>query len=110
MKAHRPQAVLGEVGAADLSADVDFQALAAAARAAGAEAHGPVRQGDLLRALGIDARVARLAAASDSEGAARIAEARDRLCEPGGMGRRFKALAITALGGPLPAGFEAGAR
>ena len=110
VKAHRPQAVLGEVGAADLSADVDFHALAAAARAAGAAAHGPVRQGDLLRALGIDARAARLAAASDGQGAAGIAEARDRLCEAGGMGRRFKALAITAADGPVPAGFEARAK
>ena len=47
-------------GAADLSAQVDFRAVAEAARDGGAAVYGPVPQGAFLRALGIEARALRL--------------------------------------------------
>ncbi|MDP6706949.1 MAG: SAM-dependent methyltransferase [Alphaproteobacteria bacterium] len=105
VKQHAFHDVLSGPGEADLTAHVDFQALAEAARAAGAEAHGPVPQGDFLTALGIDLRAARLAAARP-ERAAEIERARSRLVAVDEMGRLFKALAVTAEGFGPPAGFR----
>ena len=42
------------------------------------------------------------------EAAQAVHEAHERLVAPGAMGRLFKALAVTAPGLPLPAGFEDG--
>ena len=92
-----------EPGLADLTAHVDFGALAAAAPGLTASALTP--QGDLLRALGIEARAERLArnltgAALDSHRAAL-----HRLTDASEMGTLFKALALVAPGAPLPPGF-----
>ena len=84
-------------GAHDLTAHVDFATLAAAAMTAGASAFGPVEQGALLIALGIDAR-----AASLGEG---VRADRDRLVSKEQMGGLFKALAVTNRDWPHPAGF-----
>ena len=48
-------------GERDLTAHVDFHALAAAARAAGVRVFGPVPQGAWLNAMGIKLRAAALA-------------------------------------------------
>lgn len=88
-------------GEQDLTAHVDFATLAAAAQAEGTHVFGPVGQGALLTALGIDARAAVLAKASPDR-AESIAADRARLT--GAMGTLFKALAITAPGWPVPAG------
>jgi SAM-dependent MidA family methyltransferase len=89
-------------GEQDLTAHVDFATLAAAAQAEGTHAFGPVGQGALLGALGIDARAAALAKAAPDR-ADSIAADRDRLTVA--MGSLFKALAITSPGWPAPAGF-----
>ena len=89
-------------GDADLTAHVDFAALAAAA---GVTAHGPVGQGNLLRALGIEARAAALATHATAAQAADIGAAVARLTGRQAMGRLFKALALTSPGWPVPAGF-----
>ncbi|MCC7274264.1 MAG: SAM-dependent methyltransferase [Alphaproteobacteria bacterium] len=91
-------------GTADLSAHVDFAALAAAVTAAGARAWGPVPQGAFLRALGIAQRAERLAAARPDARPA-IATALHRLIAAGGMGTLFKAFAVTRPDAPAPAGF-----
>ena len=106
VKRHRRHGVLDDPGSADLTAHVDFFALAAAARGAGAEAFGPVPQGAFLRALGIDARAARLRQSASAEQAAAIDAALRRLTGADEMGTLFKALAIAhpALG--APPGFE----
>lgn len=94
VKAHRFHDPLDEVGAADLTAHVDFSAVATAARDAGARVHGPLAQGVFLEALGIRTRAALLSAkASDADRAA-IAEDMARLIDPAQMGSLFKALAI----------------
>ena len=54
-----PVGVLDDPGEADLTAHVDFAALAHAARHAGAQSFGPVAQGDFLTGLGIAARMER---------------------------------------------------
>ena len=90
-------------GARDLTAHVDFAALAEAATRCGARVHGPAGQGAWLTALGIDARAAALAARAPVR-AGEIAAARARLVEEAQMGTLFKVLAATAPGWPAPAG------
>ena len=57
---HRRAEPLQGLGQIDLSAGVDFAALAGAAEAAGAKTYGPLGQGAYLRSLGIEARHAQL--------------------------------------------------
>jgi NADH dehydrogenase [ubiquinone] 1 alpha subcomplex assembly factor 7 len=100
----RPVEVLAKPGEADLSAHVDFPALAAAAQAGGATVHGPVSQCNFLAALGIGPRAERLMTANPGQ-AREIATAVDRLVNPAGMGSLFKALALTPPG-YTPPGFR----
>ena len=90
---------------ADLTAHVDFAALAEAAEASGARAHGPIAQGRFLRALGIEARAARLLAGATPAQATQIRAALERLTGSAAMGRLFQALALTPAGLAAPAGF-----
>jgi NADH dehydrogenase [ubiquinone] 1 alpha subcomplex assembly factor 7 len=95
-------------GLVDLTAHVDFQALADAAESMGAVAHGPVSQGDFLRRLGIEARAVALKATAPPGKVTEIETALGRLIgEVGrGMGRLFKAIALAHPKlGPLP-GFD----
>ena len=106
VKRHRRHGVLDDPGDADLTAHVDFHALAAAARKAGAGAFGPVPQGAFLRALGIEERAARLRRDASAAQREAIDAALRRLTSVDEMGMLFKALAIAhpALG--VPPGFE----
>ncbi|NPD17099.1 class I SAM-dependent methyltransferase [Xinfangfangia sp. D13-10-4-6] len=89
-------------GEADLTAHVDFEALAQAARPA---ATAYTTQGTLLKALGIDTRARQLAAHPRAAANDPLAAAR-RLTDPAEMGTLFKALAIYRADAPLPAGFD----
>ena len=93
-----------EPGERDLTAHVDFEALARAARHGEVKSFGPVGQGDWLRALGIELRAASLAAAAP-ERAREIAHARLRLTAADQMGTLFKVLALVARSWPDPEGF-----
>jgi NADH dehydrogenase [ubiquinone] 1 alpha subcomplex assembly factor 7 len=84
---------LAEPGEADLTAHVDFEALADAARAGGAAISGPVEQGPFLRRLGIVQRAEGLAAARPDRKAT-LALALRRLTASDQMGALFKVLAI----------------
>jgi NADH dehydrogenase [ubiquinone] 1 alpha subcomplex assembly factor 7 len=92
---HKFTDVLSRPGEADLTAHVDFAALALNAEIAGARAHGPVSQCDFLRRLSIEARAATLKSRAP-EKAAEIDAALNRLTATGpqGMGDLFKAMAI----------------
>jgi SAM-dependent MidA family methyltransferase len=90
-------------GERDLTAHIDFAALAAAARAGGATTHGPIEQGQFLTTLGLAQRAATLARATPDRGEA-IAAAYRRLSHPDEMGRLFKVLCLTGGGWPAPAG------
>ena len=93
---------LAAPGEADLTAHVDFEALAqAAAPCAGA----CVTQGALLAALGIAARSAALAARLTGPALESHLAATRRLTDPSEMGTLFKALALHAPGTPPPPGF-----
>jgi SAM-dependent MidA family methyltransferase len=84
-------------GQADVTAHVDFQALARAAEDLGARVHGPVTQGDFLKRLGIETRAVTLMAKASHEVSAGISGALKRLIDSGrgGMGTMFKVLAIS---------------
>jgi NADH dehydrogenase [ubiquinone] 1 alpha subcomplex assembly factor 7 len=105
VRGHRPHPVLAEPGSADLTAHVDFAAVADAATAAGARTYGPVPQGTFLEALGLGARAAALTRHATPKQAAEIASACRRLIAPKEMGTLFKALALTHPALPAPAGF-----
>jgi NADH dehydrogenase [ubiquinone] 1 alpha subcomplex assembly factor 7 len=95
-------------GTADLTAHVDFEALAQCAETMGARVHGPIRQRELFLRLGIEKRAAALMAGVSPDKAADIKSAYSRLLAGGvhGMGELFKAVAFAPPNlGPLP-GFE----
>ena len=104
----RPANPLAPAGSGDLTAHVDFQAVAEAAQAAGARVHGPVPQGPFLAALGLFQRTNRLARHLEPARASALMQAAQRLAEPDRMGRLFKALALSSPGGALLPGFEPG--
>ena len=106
LKRHRRHDVLDDPGEADLTAHVDFSALAAAARHAGAGVFGPVSLGNFLRAVGIEERAARLRQGASAEQARDIDDALRRLTSAHAMGELFKALAITHPTLSAPPGFE----
>ena len=106
VRGHRPHHVLSAPGTADLTAHVDFEALAVAAGNAGAVAHGPVLQGAFLTRLGIAARADGLCAGATADQAREIRSGCRRLTDPTAMGMLFKAMALCAPGLPVPAGFE----
>ncbi len=88
---------LSEPGNIDLTAHVDFQALAKSVEAMGATTHGPVEQATFLHRLGIDKRAAALKARAQDVGTrAEIDVALARLTDIGrtGMGSLFKAIAF----------------
>ena len=102
-----PADPLADPGEADLTAHVDFPALAAIARASGAAVHGPLPQGALLTRLGLFQRTDRLARGQPPARAMALVAAARRLAEPVRMGRLVKALAVCHPACPTPAGFEA---
>ena len=124
IRAHEIVSPFSSSGKVDLSADVDFTALAEAAINAseGVEVHGPVEQGAWLESMGIRERAAILCKAIDKEpdqegkGKAErkkeIEKSVERLVERGGggMGRIYKVLSIVPENGGKrrPVGFGGG--
>ncbi|GHD11713.1 class I SAM-dependent methyltransferase [Tianweitania populi] len=94
LRKHAFADVLAEPGEADLTAHVDFAALAAVAETAGLKAH-LTTQGDFLLAVGLLQRAGQLGAALDETGQQAIRDAVERLAGPDQMGELFKVLAIT---------------
>lgn len=84
-------------GGADLTAHVDFEALARAAEDVGARVHGPVSQDHFLQRLGIETRAATLMAKATPQISDDIAAALKRLTGRGrnAMGDMFKVLAVS---------------
>jgi NADH dehydrogenase [ubiquinone] 1 alpha subcomplex assembly factor 7 len=104
LKQHRYHDPLIDPGCADLTAHVDFAALASVACEAGAVTHGPTTQGAFLQDLGIGLRTQTLKAKSDAVQCAEIDAALARLIGADGMGSLFKVLALTSPDSPRPAG------
>ncbi|MBW0008033.1 MAG: SAM-dependent methyltransferase, partial [Sphingomonas sp.] len=104
MRGHRFAPVLADPGEQDLTAHVDFEALASAARDAGATVTSIVGQGEWLIRLGIDARAQSLSRANPDR-ADEVQIGLARLTSREQMGELFKVIAIHSPDWPTPAGF-----
>jgi SAM-dependent MidA family methyltransferase len=102
LRGHRKVDPLDAPGQADLTAHVDFEALARAARRSGAAVTAMTTQGAFLDRLGIMARARALARGDRSE---RIAAEHRRLTHPEEMGDLFKVIAVHNGDRPPPPGF-----
>ena len=98
VKAHKFADPLAKPGEADLTAHVDFEALAKRAQEMGVLFLGTTAQGKFLEALGIHARAARLKQGADPATRAEIDAAVDRLVNPAQMGTLFKVMAVVSQG------------
>jgi SAM-dependent MidA family methyltransferase len=111
IRRHRQVNPFAEPGLVDLSADVDFTAVAQAATrtSEGIEVWGPVEQEVFLKQMGVRQRAEQLMKGVDEGRAKEIDAAWKRLVDPGtnGMGRIYKAIAIVPDedGKHPPAGF-----
>jgi NADH dehydrogenase [ubiquinone] 1 alpha subcomplex assembly factor 7 len=99
IRSHNTVSPFTAPGLVDLSADVDFLALAESALDAspGVEIHGPVEQSFFLSTMGIKERAERLLkGAKDEETRKRLETGWKRLIHrgPNGMGKTYKAMAI----------------
>jgi NADH dehydrogenase [ubiquinone] 1 alpha subcomplex assembly factor 7 len=94
-------------GQADLTAHVNFSALATIAEDAGLARFGPTTQSQFLDRLGLPVRAASLKKNATPDQARDIDLAVHRLMAPDQMGELFKALAIAPAGRLHPAGFAA---
>ena len=104
VREHRMVDVFAAPGEADLTAHVDFSALAPIALSRDVRWLGTVEQGRWLRALGIEARADALAAYAPDHADA-IHAARERLTGEGQMGVLFKVMGLAGPGWPDGAGF-----
>lgn len=102
---HRRAGPLDAPGQVDLTAHVDFAALARTAAAHGGQVHGPIAQGVFLNRLGIDLRAEMLAKTASARQKNDIAVAVARLVDEHQMGSLFKVLAVTSGGLAPPAAF-----
>jgi SAM-dependent MidA family methyltransferase len=108
LRAHRYVDPLAMPGECDLTAHVDFAAMARSAAATGAAVYGPIDQGDFLRAIGIDLRTKALAERATPDRGEELKQARGRLVGKGKgeMGALFKAMAVANRNLPAPPGFH----
>jgi NADH dehydrogenase [ubiquinone] 1 alpha subcomplex assembly factor 7 len=108
LRAHRFVDPLAAPGDCDLTAHVDFAAMARSASATGAAVYGPIDQGDFLRAIGIDLRTKALAERATTDRAEEFQRARARLVgkNQGEMGALFKAMAVADRKLRPPPGFQ----
>jgi SAM-dependent MidA family methyltransferase len=90
---HRFVDTLDQPGEDDLSAHVDFAALAAAGKRGGATVRGPVTQGMFLATIGLVERAGQLMK-TNPESAQSLIAATERLIGNDQMGRLFKVLAF----------------
>ena len=102
VRGHRGAGILDRPGETDLSAHVDFAALAASS---GVATYGPVSQGAFLRRLGLAARAQALKRRANAVQANAIDAASARLIGPDQMGTLFRVLALGDGKSAPPAGF-----
>ncbi|WP_417259486.1 class I SAM-dependent methyltransferase [Celeribacter sp.] len=106
LEAHKMVDPLARPGQADLTAHVDFEALARAATDAGASVSKMISQGEILSRLGIGARAQTLAQNLDGEALETHIKAFERLTSDAEMGTLFKTIAIAPTPSRLPPGFD----
>jgi NADH dehydrogenase [ubiquinone] 1 alpha subcomplex assembly factor 7 len=104
LKAHKYHNIFDNIGDADITAHVDFAAIAAAAKNI-VNVSDVVTQGSLLLALGIKIREKQLLEKATAAQQADIISSTDRLINPEQMGSLFKAIALVNKNLPMPVGF-----
>lgn len=92
IRAHEHVDVLAQPGECDLSANVDFEVLAARACELGASLHGMVEQGAFLQTLGIGQRAQALMQNSSGSQREDLEKALHRLTDSDQMGELFKVI------------------
>jgi SAM-dependent MidA family methyltransferase len=105
VRGHRFAPLLDRPGEQDLTAHVDFEAVARAARNEGASATHVVTQGKWLARIGIEER-ARALSRANPDRTEEVESALHRLTASDGMGELFKVIAIHSPDWPAPLGFE----
>lgn len=107
VQAHQYADILANPGEQDLTAHVDFAALATVATNAGAVCSKVTEQGTFLNTIGLSVRAQQLAAGSSNFDQGRDVAARiDRLVNPAHMGALFKVMGLSSKNlSPLP-GFD----
>ncbi|MFZ1989263.1 MAG: SAM-dependent methyltransferase [Alphaproteobacteria bacterium] len=106
LRKHKKISPLDDVGFADLTAHVDFAALAQAAEKEGAQSFGPVRQRAFLSEMGIKTRLAALSKHASASQKESIERGVHRLTAASEMGDLFRVLALSSPKLPAPPGFE----
>jgi NADH dehydrogenase [ubiquinone] 1 alpha subcomplex assembly factor 7 len=101
VKSHKYVGILDHIGDADITAHVDFQAIAQAASER-CRVFGPVSQGVFLKSMGIEVRASILKRAGDEK---LIDDALLRLTDPDQMGQLFKLISFVSPISLKPAGF-----
>lgn len=109
IKNHAFHPVLEAPGDADITAHVDFAAVAQTARSTGASIHGPVEQGLWLKRLGAEVRETQLSTGKSKAEATAIRDSVQRLIDPDKMGALFKVIALGPADCVPLSGFSAGA-
>lgn len=89
---------LASPGEADLTAHVDFGAIAERARREGLSVYGPMPQGEFLLKLGLAERHEQLLRTARPDQRPMLASGANRLIDPRQMGVLFKAFALTGPG------------
>ncbi len=102
---HAKVGVFERIGESDLTAHVDFAALARTAREAGATIDGPTSQAYFLQALGIAHRAQKLRVRATPQQVDDIDAAMARLIAPDRMGTLFRVLAVRDAVTPPAPGF-----
>lgn len=107
---HQTVAIIDRPGRSDLTAHVDFEALAHALTSAGARACTPLTQRAFLLDMGLELRVSRLSRSATEAQKRELAMAAERLAGPGQMGHLFKVMAATSPGLSCPHPFRSNGR
>lgn len=94
LRAHKTVHPLAEPGMADLTTHVDFSEIARASASEGVKVQALVSQGAFLKALGIEARAAKLKHGQPPDAAAAVDAALGRLTADEEMGSLFQVMAL----------------
>jgi NADH dehydrogenase [ubiquinone] 1 alpha subcomplex assembly factor 7 len=105
VKNHHYHPILKDIGDADITAHVDFSAIAEAAQSSGLNASDTITQRNLLISLGIELREQALLKNASPAQQSDIRTATDRLINPEEMGTLFKTIALYNKDLVRPVGF-----
>jgi NADH dehydrogenase [ubiquinone] 1 alpha subcomplex assembly factor 7 len=110
LRRHQPVPILDRPGESDLTAHVDFEALAHALRSAGARTCAALTQRAFFLDMGLELRLSSLSRNATEAQKSELALAAERLAGPAQMGHLFKAMAATSPGLPCPHPFRSNGR